>query len=104
MRYICNYFILLNYVLWSCVFVYECMYQLYVQKSFCYLLQGVYIVRILENSKGGKFVINVFVIDKDKGDYGVVRYVLDFEEIRFIINNISVSFLDKLVLLKLICI
>lgn len=59
---------------------------------------------ILENSKGGKFVINVFVIDKDKGDYGVVRYVLDFEEIRFIINNISVSFLDKLVLLKLICI
>lgn len=51
-------------------------------------------------------MINVFVIDKDKGDYGVVRYVLDFEEIRFIINNISVSFLDKLVyvLLKLICI
>lgn len=40
---------------------------------------------------------NVFATDKDKGDYGVVRYALDSEETRFTINNISVSSLDKLV-------
>nr|XP_034314660.1 cadherin-87A isoform X2 [Crassostrea gigas] len=51
--------------------------------------QGAYTVRIPENSKGGKFVTNVFATDKDKGDYGVVRYALDSEETRFTINNIS---------------
>lgn len=71
--------------------------------SVCYLLQGAYTVRIPENSKGGKFVTNVFATDKDKGDYGIVRYALDSEETRFTINNISVSSLDKLVSLKPTC-
>lgn len=75
----------------------------YMSRKACYLLQGAYTVRIPENSKGGKFVTNVFATDKDKGDYGVVRYALDSEETRFTINNISVSSLDKLVSLKPTC-
>ncbi|XP_056018521.1 cadherin-87A-like [Ostrea edulis] len=51
--------------------------------------QGAYTVRIPENSPGGRFVTNVQATDKDKGDYGVVRYSLDPQETRFTINNVS---------------
>nr|XP_022319460.1 cadherin-23-like isoform X1 [Crassostrea virginica] len=51
--------------------------------------QGAYTVRIPENSQGGRFVTNVQATDKDKGDYGVVRYSLDPQETRFTINNVS---------------
>lgn len=53
--------------------------------------KGAYTVRIPENSQGGRFVTNVQATDKDKGDYGVVRYSLDPQETRFTINNVSVS-------------
>ncbi|XP_062622203.1 cadherin-87A-like [Saccostrea cucullata] len=51
--------------------------------------KGAYPVRIPENSQGGRFVTNVRAVDKDKGDYGVVRYSLDPQETRFTIDSVS---------------
>jgi hypothetical protein len=62
-------------------------------------LQGAYTVRIPENSPGGRFVTNVQATDKDKGDYGVVRYALDPQETRFTINNMSVGWARLLYIL-----